>query len=178
EYFENGSGYHMLEVVSRTEEGTFSFEEVRPQIEATLIEEIRTRTAREVAAAELDAIRAAPSMEAAAEARGWIFGQAGPFLRGQFVQGLGRGTEAVGAAFGASPGTIEGPFEAGETLVFLRVEERTEPDIGTFQVLRGQLRAQMESQLAQVSVDQWVLALREEAEIIDLRDRLRAPEQA
>ncbi len=178
EYFENGSGYHMLEVVSRTEEGTFPFEEVRPQIEATLSEEIRTRTAREIAAGELDEIRAAPSMEAAAEARGWTFGQAGPFLRGQFVQGLGRGTEAVGAAFGASPGTIEGPFEAGETLVFLRVEERTEPDIGTFQVLRGQLRAQMESQLAQVSVDQWVLALREEAEIVDLRDRLRAPEQA
>ncbi len=177
EYFENGSGYHMLEVSSRTEEGTFSFEEVRPQIEATLRDELRTRMALEMAARQLDEIRAAPSLEAAAEARGWTFGQAGPFLRGQFVQGLGRGTEAVGAAFGAAPGSIQGPFDAGDAIVFLRVEERTEPDTGTFQVLRGQLRAQMESQLAQMSVDQWVEALRENAEIIDLRDRLRAPEQ-
>ena len=177
EFFENGSGYHMLEVVSRTEEGTFPFEDVRPQIEETIRARMRSEEALSIAAGRLDEVRAAPSLEAAAESLGWTYGQAGPFLRGQFVQGLGRGTEAVGAAFGASPGTVQGPYDAGDAIVFLRVDERTEADIERFQVMRGQLRAQMESQMSQMSVDRWVQALREEAEIIDLRDRLRAPEQ-
>ena len=178
EFFENGSGYHMLEVVSRTAEGTFPFEDVRPQIEETLRARMRTEEALAIAAGSLDEVRAAPSLEAAAESLGWTYGQAGPFLRGQFVQGLGRGTEAVGAAFGASPGTVQGPYDAGDAIVFLRVDERTEADIARFQVMRGQLRAQMESQMSQMSVDRWVQALRDEAEIVDLRDRLRAPEQA
>ena len=177
EFFENGSGYHILEVVSRTEEGTFPFEDVRPQIEETIRARMRSEEALSIAAGRLDEVRAAPSLEAAAESLGWTYGQAGPFLRGQFVQGLGRGTEAVGAAFGASPGTVQGPYDAGDAIVFLRVDERTEADIERFQVMRGQLRAQMESQMSQMSVDRWVQALREEAEIIDLRDRLRAPEQ-
>ena len=100
-----------------------------------------------------------------------------PGLRGQFVQGLGRGTEAVGAAFGATPGTIEGPYDAGDAIVYLRVDERTEADVERFQVMRGQLRAQMESQMSQMSVDRWVQALREAAEVVDLRNRLRAQEQ-
>jgi len=177
EFFENGSGYHMLEVVSRTEEGTFPFEDVRPQIEETIRARMRSEEALSIAAGRLDEVRASPSLEAAAESLGWTYGQAGPFLRGQFVQGLGRGTEAVGAAFGASPGTVQGPYDAGDAIVFLRVDERTEADIERFQVMRGQLRAQMESQMSQMSVDRWVQALREEAEIVDLRDRLRSPEQ-
>ena len=177
EFFENGSGFHMLEVVSRTDEGTYSFEEVRPQIEETLRVRMRTERALELAADRLDDVRAAPSLEAAAESLGWTHGQAGPFLRGQFVQGLGRGTEAVGAAFGATPGTIEGPYDAGDAIVYLRVDGRTEADVERFQVMRGQLRAQMESQMSQMSVDRWVQALREAAEVIDLRDRLRVQEQ-
>lgn len=177
EFFENGSGFHMLEVVSRTDEGTYSFEEVRPQIEETLRVRMRTERALELAADRLDDVRAAPSLEAAAESLGWTYGQAGPFLRGQFVQGLGRGTEAVGAAFGATPGTIEGPYAAGDAIVYLRVDGRTEADVERFQVMRGQLRAQMESQMSQMSVDRWVQALREAAEVVDLRDRLRAQQQ-
>jgi len=61
--------------------------------------------------------------------------------------------------------------------VFLQVDERTEADVERFQVMRGQLRAQMESQTSQLSVDRWVQALRDDAEVVDLRDRLRAPEQ-
>ena len=178
EFFENGSGYHMLEVVSRTDAGTFTFEEVRPQIDETLRAEMRSERALEIAAGSMDEVRSAPSLEAAAESLGWSYGQAGPFVRGQFVQGLGRGTEAVGAAFGATPGTIQGPYDAGDAIVILRVDERTEPDTELFQTMRGQLRAQMESQMSQTSVDRWIQALRDNAEIIDLRARLRAPEQA
>ncbi|MCL7962329.1 MAG: SurA N-terminal domain-containing protein [marine benthic group bacterium] len=174
EFFENGSGFHMLEVVSRTEPGTLSFEEARPRIESILADEVQKREAAERAEELVDEVTSAPSLEAAAEALGWTYGQAGPFTRGQFVQGLGRGTEAVGAAFGSPIGTVMGPFDAGDGVVFLRVEQRNAPDSEMFQVVRGQLRSQLESQLSQTSVNRWVQALRDEAEIVDLRDRLRA----
>jgi hypothetical protein len=35
----------------------------------------------------------------------------------------------------------------------------------------------MESQMSQMSVDRWVQALREDAEVVDLRNRLRVQEQ-
>ncbi len=174
EFFENGSGYHMLEVVSRTEPGRLSFEEARPRIESILAEDRQKQEAVELAEGLVDQVMSAASLEAAAEALGWNYGQAGPFTRGQFVQGLGRGTEAVGAAFGSPIGTVTGPFDAGDAVVFLQVEQRNTPDSEMFQVVRGQLRLQLESQLSQTSVNRWVQALRDEAEIVDLRDRLRA----
>jgi len=177
EFFENGSGYHMLEVVSRTEPGTLTFEEARPRIEQLLSREIQQREAMEAAAELSEQVRSAPSIEAAGASLGWTAGEAGPFTRGQFVPGLGRGTEAVGAAFGAAIGEIAGPYDAGDAIVFLQVDQRAAPDPELFQVVRGQLRSQLESQLSQTSVNRWVQALREEAEILDLRGRIRAQQQ-
>jgi peptidyl-prolyl cis-trans isomerase D len=177
EFFENGSGFHMLEVVSRTEPGTLSFEQSRARIESILREDRQRERAAELADGLTDQVLSAGSLEEAAEMLGWTFGQTGSFTRGQFVQGLGRGTEAVGAAFGSPIGTVAGPFDAGDGIVFIRVEQRNAPNSEMFQVVRGQLRSQLESQLSQTSVSQWVQALRDEAEIVDLRDRLRAQQE-
>jgi peptidyl-prolyl cis-trans isomerase D len=178
EFFENGSGYHMVEVVSRTEASTFPFDEVRPRIEETLIARKRLERAREVVADRMEQIRAAPSLEDAAAALGWSIDRAGPFTRGQFVAGLGRGTEAVGAAFGAEIGSIVGPYDAEDAVVVMRVDSRTEPDPNTFAVVKNQLRSQIEFQESQLAINRWVEALRENAEIVDQRDLLQRSAQA
>jgi peptidyl-prolyl cis-trans isomerase D len=177
EFFENGSGYHMLEVVSRTEPGTLTFEEARPRIEQILGLKIQQRRAMEAAAAVSEQVRSAPSLAAAGASLGWTAGETGSFTRGEFVPGLGRGTEAVGAAFGAPIGEIAGPFNAGDAVVFLQVDQRSTPNPELFQIVRGQLRSQLEAQLSQASVNRWVQALREDAEVVDLRDRIRAQQQ-
>ncbi len=173
DFFENGSGFHMLEVVSRAEAGEFPFEEVRPRIEETLGARLRMEKALEAVSTRLEEVRAAPSLEAAAAATGGTVGEAGPFTRGQFVAGLGRGTEAVGAAFGAPIGEVVGPFEAGESVVILRVESRSEPDPNTFEILKNQLRAQLEFQESQVAIGRWIEGLRDKAVVVDQRDLLR-----
>jgi peptidyl-prolyl cis-trans isomerase D len=178
EYFENGAGFHMVEVTSRTEAGSFAFEEVRPQIEQTLAARKRVERAREIVGSRMDEIRAAGTLEAAAETLGWPIDRAGPFTRGQFVAGLGRGTEAVGAAFGAMPGAIVGPYDADGALVVMRVDGRTGADPNTFTVLKNQLRAQMEFQGAQLAVNRWVEALREKAVIVDQRGLLQRSARA
>lgn len=171
EFYENGSGYHLLELVERTEGGQFSFEEVRDQIETTLRTERREAAARRVAADALDALED-PTIEALAEANGWPVATTEPFGRRDFVPGLGRDTEAIGAAFAAPPGVVTGPYDAGDPLVILRVDERTEADRALFSAMKRQLRQQVAFSIAQQRSSQWIEALREEAVVVDHRDRL------
>jgi len=174
EFYENNSGFHLLELVDRTETGRFEFGEVRDQIEATLRAERRVEAARRKAEQAL-ADRPERTIEALTAATGWPVATTEPFNRRQFVPGLGRDTEAIGAAFTAPPGTLVGPVDAGERLVFLRVDERTEADAELFSVMKGQVKREIAARMAQQRAVQWLEALREEAVVVDLRQRLNQP---
>ncbi|TFG65562.1 MAG: hypothetical protein E4H28_03955 [Gemmatimonadales bacterium] len=171
EFYENGSGFHIVELVSRTEAGEFGFEDVREQIEATLGTERRIELARDIAEARMAELGDG-DLESLAAATGWPLQTTGAFGRRQFVPGLGRDTEAVGAAFAAPIGVPAGPFSAGETLVVLQPAERTEADAQLFDVMKNQLRAQMEAQLSQRRAIAWIEAIREDALVVDHRDLL------
>lgn len=174
EFFQNATGYHMIEVVERRPGGTFTFEEVRDQILEILVAERRHEAALQAARSYRTEIEAAESLEEAAGALGWTVEVAGPFARGQFVAGLGRDTEAVGAAFAYPVGEVAGPLDAGDAIVYLRVDERTEANPELFAAVREQLRSQLQAQLRQENAARWIEGLRENATIVDRRDRLNA----
>jgi len=111
-------------------------------------------------------------LESLSTTTGWPIQTTEAFNRRQFVPGLGRDTEAVGAAFAAPLGVPVGPYAAGETLVLMQISERTEADAQLFDVMKSQLRAQMEAQLAQSRAIAWIEAIRDEAIVVDHRDRL------
>ena len=174
EFYENSSGFHLLELVDRTESGRFAFQDVRGQIEATLRSERRMEAARQKAervAAELPD----RTIEALAAATDWPLATTQPFNRLQFVPGLGRATEAIGAAFTAPTGMMVGPFAAAERLAFLRVDERTEADPDVFSLTKNELKAEIAFRMAQQRTAQWLEALRDEAVVVDHRDRLNRP---
>lgn len=171
EFYENGSGFHIVELISRTESGEFSFEDVRTQIEATLGAQRRLELARGIAEARVAELGDG-DLQSLAAATGWSLQTTEAFRRRQFVPGLGRDTEAVGAAFAAPIGVPVGPYPAGEVLVVLQLAERTEADAQLFDVLKNQLRAQMESQLVQRRAVAWIEAIRQSAIVVDHRDRL------
>lgn len=171
EFFENGSGYHILELVGRAPGGEYDFEEVRSQIEANLRTERRMAAAREKARLAVDDLQDA-TIEALTASTGWPEATAGPFGRREFVSGLGRDTEAVGAAFAAPVGSMSGPYAAGDHLVVLRVDRRTEADGQLFGVMKDQVKAQLTQQMAQRRMTQWMEAVRSEATVVDHRDRL------
>ena len=133
--------------------------------------ERRMAAAREKARMAIDGLPAA-TLEALAASTGWPQATAGPFGRREFVAGLGRDTEAVGAAFAAPVGTVSGPYAAGDHLVVLRVDRRTEADGQLFAVMKDQVKAQLTQQLAQRRMTQWMEAVRSEATVVDHRDRL------
>lgn len=171
EFFENGSGYHILELAGRTPGGQYEFEEVRSQIETALRTERRMAAAQEKARAAMESL-SEPTIEALTAATGWSEATAGPFGRREFVAGLGRDTEAVGAAFAASIGVMSGPYAAGDNLVVLRVDRRTAADGQLFAVMKDQVKAQLAQQMAQRRMTQWMEAVRSEAQVVDYRDRL------
>ena len=171
EFYENGSGFHIVELISRTESGEFSFEDVRTQIEATLGTQRRLELARGIAEARVAELGDG-DLQSLAAATGWSLQTTEAFRRRQFVPGLGRDTEAVGAAFAAPIGVPVGPYPAGGVLVVLQLAERTEADAQLFDVMKNQLRAQMESQLVQRRAVAWIEAIRQSAIVVDHRDRL------
>lgn len=169
EFFQNATGYHMLELVDRTEGGTFALEEVREGIERNLASREKKRIARERLE---DAARDAASLEEVAAKLGLEVETTGPFTRRAFAPGLGRETEAVGAAFGLPVGKLSGALDAGDAVVAIQVVERAPADRQAFDAVREQMRAQAALQEGQVRQSAWLSALRDEAEIVDLRDRL------
>ncbi|HSM08019.1 MAG TPA: SurA N-terminal domain-containing protein [Gemmatimonadota bacterium] len=174
EFYENSSGYHLLELVDRTEAGRFAFEDVREQIEATLRFERRLETARQKAE-QIVAGLPERTIEALAAATDWPMATTEPFNRLEFVPGLGRATEAVGAAFTAPTGVMVGPYEGADRLAFLRVDERTEADADVFSLTKDELKAEIAFRMAEQRTAQWLEALRDEAVVVDHRDRLNRP---
>ncbi len=172
EFFQNAAGYHMVEVSGRVPGGTFTFAEVRDQIRDTLARDKRREAALDSARVQWAGVQPGTSLEDAAARLGWTVGTAGPFTRRQFAAGLGRNTEAVGAAFGTPVGETAGPLDADDSVVFLRVDSRTEANPELFVAVREQLRSQMQMQAAQMNVSRWIEGLRETATIVDRRDRL------
>ena len=173
QFFENASGFHILELEERLEAGRRPLEEVREQIRQRLAAEKRVERARGELASAVEELRPAGDLASLAERRGWEVRTAGPFTRDEFVEGLGQRTPAVGAAFGLEVGEVAGPLPAGgQRLAVIELIERSRPDTTAFSAVQGQLRQQLERQLRQQHVQRWLQALREEAEVRDLRGQL------
>ncbi len=172
ESFENPSGFHLLELLGRTEESQIPFAEAYAEIEQELIAEKKKERARLVAEDLLAAIEGGASLEEAAEERGWIASETELFRRGDFVPGLGQGSEAIGYAFGAAPGSIGGPLDAGSDIVVLEVLEREETTRERFEEVKDAVLAQLRVERSQQYVQKWMAALREGGLVEDHRERL------
>ncbi len=171
QFFENASGFHILELAAVREGGTFDLTEVEASIEGLLLQLKRKEAAMRMAA---DAVSDGAMLADISQSTGWPEQVTQPFTRLEFVPGLGRDTEAMGEAFGLPQGVTGGPADAGETIVLLEVLERSEPSIESFEATKDGIRAQLTLQQQQQQLSQWLQGLRGEADVIDLRDRLAA----
>lgn len=172
QFLQNANGYHLLELMSRTEEGTYTLEEVEPQIRRTLLSDAKRDLASQRLSEAAGQLASGASLDQVAASLGRPVEQTESFSRGTFVDGLGQFSEAVGAAFGLPIGQPGGPFEAGDDIVLLEVVSRTEADAAGFEASRDALRAQVIFQQQNAQQDNLTAALREEAKIVDRRDEL------
>jgi hypothetical protein len=175
QFFENAGGYHILELEDRLPAGVRPLEEVRGEIRSQLVADRKREVARRRLASAAESIGAGEAtLEEIARRNGWEVREAGPFTRVEFVSGLGQRTAAVGAAFGLETGEVAGPVSAGgDRLALVQLLERTPASRESFRVQLTQLRRTVTRQRQQQHIQQWLQALREEADVQDLRNRLQ-----
>ena len=176
--FETRSAYYMVELVSKREEGTLSLEDATPTIRTVLLRQAKIARARERLADAERAARAGQPLEQIAATYNTRVLQAGPFTRTDYVPGLGRLNAAVGAAFGLRPGQTSPLIEADGQLFLVHAVDRAEPDRKAWEAQKATQRLQVQQAFAESRWQQYMLALRESAEIVDNRAALRQQQQA
>jgi hypothetical protein len=123
--------------------------------------------------------RAGESFAVLARDRNAVPGTAGPFTRGDGAPGLGRLNAAIGAAFALQPGQTSPLVEAEGQLFLLRGVAREDASRTAWQAQVQEQRARMLQALADTRWSQYLLALRQNATIVDNRNAvLRAEPQA
>ncbi len=172
--FENDRVFYMVEPLSVRAEGILPLEDVADRIRERLTAERRLELARAEARRLLEKARAANGLDALS-ADGFEPTRAGPFTRLDFVPGLGRATEAIGAAFGLEVGRIGGPFAADGGLVLMRVVSREPADRAQWESQKDLQRTRTAQLRQQALVTAFLDDLRDEAEIIDNRDAILRP---
>ena len=176
--FENPAGFHLVELLGRRDESTIPFEEAEIGIRAELLVEKKKERAAELAGGLLDAVAAGRPLDEAAEELGWSVEETGSFRRGDFVPGLGQGTEAVGFGFGAEVGEFSGVLDAGDAVVVVEVLEREAATRDGFEEVRDAVLGQLSFERSQQYVQKWLAALREDTVVEDHRARLLLQQEA
>ena len=173
--FENERYFYVMELVEREDARPLTLEEATPHIRAALMNEKKRDRTREMGRQMMDVIRDGATLEEAAEAAGYPVRSAGPFTRLDFVPGVGSANAAIGAAFGLAVGDVSGLVETPDAFYVLRVTDRTEADPEAWREQLPQQRAQLSNALQNQQLNQFLEALREQAEVVDNRDQVLQP---
>ena len=164
--------FYMMELVSATPSGTQPLEGARPTIEQYL----RLQRKIEMAAAEamdrVEQARDAGTLEILDGEDGLAVQEAGPNARPEFFSGLGYQNKAVGAAFGLEVGEISDPVTTESNVFLIQALERIPADSMAWEEQKETQRAQALYSVQQQRLEQWISAMRENADIVDRREEV------
>ncbi len=174
--FETATAFYAMELISSQPEGVLPLADARAAIESTLLFDRQMERSREDAQEVVDRIGGgAPLVNVAAEL-GLEVRSAGPFARSDFVPGLGRQNAAIGAAFGLQPGAVSGVVSTPANTFVIELTNRVQADSTAWM---AQVQAQRQTAIAilqQQRLQEWIMALRTAARIVDRRDVVLAPQ--
>jgi peptidyl-prolyl cis-trans isomerase D len=172
ELFETERAYYVLELLERQDERTLTLEEATPTIRESITSQKRVERAQERAREAAERLRAGASMADVAAASGAKAGEAGPFTRGDFVPELGRFTPVIGTAFGLKPGATSGVVVSDLKIFIVRADSRTDADRAAWEQQKVEQRQRVVQNMTEERWQQFLRALRENADIVDNRDQV------
>ncbi|HEX6308882.1 MAG TPA: SurA N-terminal domain-containing protein [Longimicrobiales bacterium] len=172
EVLETEGAFYILELVLRRDEGPLPFQDAAPTIRQGLVRSAQIEQARAALQPVEQRARSGEPLEPLAGIHNAAVAQAGPFTRSEGAPGLGRLTAAVGAAFALEPGQTSPLLESDGLLYLIRGIAREEANRSAWQAQREQQRAQVVQALADTRWNQFLLALRQDAEIVDNRNEI------
>jgi len=169
--------YALARVDSLVPGGIPSFEEVKDDIRRVLSGRKKAET-RVAAATTFANAAAAATLEVAASNNNMTVTTSDLFARPQFVPGLGRFNEAIGAAFALPVGAISAPIVTDQGAVVLRVDQRHEADRAEWEAQKDQQRREAIQAIQQLRVRTFLNEIRKSANVVDNRKKLQAAARA
>ena len=173
EVLEHSSAFYVLQVRDKLDAGIAPLDEVRQQIEDTLLKQ------KTINALAPEAERVARSMQAApdrfseiAEAEGLEVVDTGSFTRNDFVTGVGRDPEFIAAAFTTPIGEVTDPVLGSNGWYIIRIQEHTEISEENIQALIAAERERLFQDRRRSAFNTWLQGLRSAAKIVDNRGKV------
>ena len=173
--FESPTAYYVFELMDRQDQRTLTFDEARETVTAAVRTQMKVERGMQTAREAAERIQNGQSLEQVAAAYDLTVQEAGPFTRLDFVPGLGRLNPAIGTAFGLRTGQTSGVVEADNKLYIIQLVARQDADRAAWEQQKEQQRQQITASLVDQRWNQFLAALRENADIEDNRDAVLNP---
>jgi len=171
--YDSDDGYYLGRLDSLTKGGIPSLEQATPAIRALLARQKKLDKLMPRADA-LAAAAAKSSLEDAAKAAGIPAVKSAKFTRLAGGEGLGRLSEAVGAAFDLPVATVSKPIKTHDGIFIERVDMRVVADSAAWEKQKEGQRMQLTNQIRQQRIRQFLTNLRESAKIVDNRKEVES----
>ena len=179
ELLDADDAYYLARLDSVTAGGKPTLAKVHDEIRTLLAREkkldLLMPKAKQIAAAAA----AAPSFEKGVVPLGYLPMSTPIFARTSTnISALGQGTEAIGAAFGQSIGTVGAPVRSRTAVVILRVDVRHLADSTAWEKQKPLQRDQVQQRIQQQVIQIFIENLRMNAKIVDNRKSIAAAARA
>jgi len=145
---ESPIGYHILKVDDVKAENTKSFAEVKPQIVAELKRDKGRSEAAKAADQDREKLASGADFSRVANERGLRLTVTPSFARGDPLPEVGNAQEFYDKAFSLPVKEISAPIPGPEAYYLMRVSEKKEPSVPSFDSVRSRVEAALKNQKA------------------------------
>jgi peptidyl-prolyl cis-trans isomerase D len=166
--------FYLARIDSLAEGGEVDIDDVREEIRRIVLNRKKIDYVEPRARRITDAVVSGRTLEQAAQENGVTVEKTGMFTRVSLVPGLGRLNEAVGTAFGLPVGATSGPVKTEDGVFVVRVDARVNADRAAWETQKAQQRQQLLLRLRRQRIQDFVTALRKEADVDDRRGEVQA----
>jgi peptidyl-prolyl cis-trans isomerase D len=165
--------FYLARIDSLEPGGKIDVDDVREEIRRVLLNRKKVDNLEPRARRITNAVVAGKTLEQAAQENGMTVEKAGPFTRVSLVPGIGRLNEAVGAPFGLPVGATSEPVKTEDGAFVLRVDARVSSDRAAWEAQKEQQRQQLLLRMRRQRIQDFVTALRKEANVDDRRHEVQ-----
>jgi peptidyl-prolyl cis-trans isomerase D len=165
--------FYLARIDSLQEGGEVDVDDVRDEVRRVLINRKKVDLLEPRARRITDAVVSGKTLEQAAQENGASVEKTGMFSRTSLVPGMGRLNEAVGASFGLPIGATSAPVKTEDGVFVIRVDARVNADRAAWEVQKEQQRQQLLLRLRRQRIQDFVTALRKEADVDDRRSEVQ-----
>ena len=158
--------------------GVPSLDNAKDDIRRMLIGRKKSQSLLPQATSFAAGIAAAGGLEGAAKAKDMTVASTEVFTRPQFVAGLGRFNEAIGAAFSLPQGSVSKPIVTDQGVFVLRVDKKVAADSATWVAQKDAQRRDAIGAIQQLRVRTFLSEIRKSAKVDDKRKELNAAARA